>query len=1301
MTQAVASTGMLVLGMHRSGTSAMARVLALGGANVGARVLGASEGNEAGHWEDAFAVEIHERLLAGLGCRWDEAFALPRGWQDLEPAARARAEIRAYLASNRSRHKLWAVKDPRLSFFASLWRIEAEALGMPLGAIVMLRHPAEVAASLGARDGVAPARAMLLWLEYTTAALAEAGVLPSVLLGMDALLSDWRACAGRIAKLPGGDLLRFDAKASAAVDRFLSPALRHHDARNLADLPSLVASAWNRLDPLADRNFLPAGTASPLLGVIEPLRELIHPLLDETRVGVRQLWARVERAEGQLSLSTENLPAALRELGERVDTLALASGQAGQAAERAAHAADGAAQAAAGAALTSQALLPALAVVTSSLDPIPARIELAVAASTRDLSDQQRAGTERLSGELERLRGTTDAAFANLTASAGSESAAADAREASANERLASLAAGTARANDQLVALAAATAGANDRLEALASLMPRHEQALASLATTRLTLAHTHAELVATDGAFVETRNTLVASRRELQQAQAAFAQLHAEHEARGTQLAAASSELARLASDADALAGQLRDRAHQVDALSAERNRLVPLVERLDQVIASRSWRITRPLRVAVRLLTGHWSSEDSSRLRAIGRGAVSRMPLLGTGMRERLIRKSLGHEGSRPLDLPDQSMAPLILLPPPRPELPDVFVWSVIDWHFRIQRPQHLARALAEKGHRVFYISVDFSDDAKPGFHLEPLDVEGRLHQVHLNLRGAPQIYASMPGEPDVAALKASLGFLLDWTGTGAAVSIVQHPYWSGLARSVPNVRVVYDCMDHHAGFENNSGAVLDAENALVRDSELVIVTSGWLEREFKGKARSLTVIRNAGEYAAFADRPADVFKDDLGRKIIGYYGAIAEWFDVELVRRVAIENPDALVVLVGHDSVGARAWLDGLANVRLVGEVAYVRLPYWLHAFDLCLLPFKVIPLTLATNPVKLYEYLAAGKPVVAVDLPEMAQFGSLVQVAKDHDDFVAAVARELSGPDDAAKPRRRQAFAAGQTWAHRADALDEALRALPEPRVSVIVLTYNNLSFTQACLDSLESYSDYTDLEVIVVDNASSDGTRDFLAAWVKAPSAAGHARRLLLNDGNLGFAAGNNVGLRAATGDVLVMLNNDTYVTPGWVRTLCNHLRRNQRLGLVGPVTNNIGNEARIEIDYADMAEMIANAQCYTRKHPGFEHPMATVAFFCVALPRSVYQQVGDLDEAFGQGFFEDDDYCRRVEAAGWTVACAEDVFVHHHLSASFNKVQPEGRAELFRRNKAIYEAKWGAWRPHAYRDAPVAAAGKD
>ncbi len=261
------------------------------------------------------------------------------------------------------------------------------------------------------------------------------------------------------------------------------------------------------------------------------------------------------------------------------------------------------------------------------------------------------------------------------------------------------------------------------------------------------------------------------------------------------------------------------------------------------------------------------------------------------------------------------------------------------------------------------------------------------------------------------------------------------------------------------------------------------------------------------------------------------------------------------------------------------------------------------------------------------------------------------------------------------------------LVQAIEALPEPRVSVVVVTYNNLDLTRICLQSLEQYTGYGNLEVIVVDNASADDTPAYLREW----AAAGADRQLILNDDNRGFAAANNQGLALASGEYLVMLNNDTHVTPGWVATLIRHLRRSATLGMIGPVTNNIGNEARIEISYANMDEMLQAAAAYTQHHAGMLTPLRTAAFFCVMLRREVYEKVGDLDEAFGIGFFEDDDYCRRVEQAGWTIACADDVFIHHNLSASFNKLKQETRQRLFEQNKAIYEAKWGNWVPHKYR----------
>lgn len=622
----------------------------------------------------------------------------------------------------------------------------------------------------------------------------------------------------------------------------------------------------------------------------------------------------------------------------------------------------------------------------------------------------------------------------------------------------------------------------------------------------------------------------------------------------------------------------------------------------------------------------------------------------------------------------------------PLPAQENPDILMWGVIDWRYRIQRPQHLARGLAEQGHRVFYISTSFVNDRAAGFEIEPLDAHGRLFNVRLHLKGRPPIYHAAPGTADLRRLKDSVAALLQWTDSQEIVSLVEHPYWTSLARCVPDSRLIYDCIDHHAGFDNTGEAIDVQERELFVAADAVVVTSQWLHDAATAHDAPVRVIRNAAEFERFSVPPGSVFRDPGGRSVIGYIGAIASWMDVELLEQIAAAFPHCLLLLVGADETGARKRLAGRDNVQLCGEVAYEALPHYLYGMDVCLLPFKVVPLTLATNPVKIYEYLAAGKPVVAVDLPEMAQFGRIVRTARGRGEFIASISEVLACPGSSEEVAARRAFAAENTWQCRVRDLIAVIEAIPKPLVSIVVLTFNNLELTRACLASVVHHTPAGQYEIIVVDNASSDGSPAYLQAW-----AAGRSdRRLILNESNRGFAAGNNQGLEAAHGEYLVLLNNDTEVTKGWMATLLNHFRRDQGLGIIGPVTDNIGNEAKIQLRYRDATEMQSKARAYTLAHMGELMPMRTLAFFCVMLPRQVYEQVGDLDESFGLGFFEDDDYCRRIAQASWRIGCAEDVFVRHHLSASFGKLGKE-RSVLLDRNRKIYEAKWGPWMPHKYR----------
>lgn len=615
------------------------------------------------------------------------------------------------------------------------------------------------------------------------------------------------------------------------------------------------------------------------------------------------------------------------------------------------------------------------------------------------------------------------------------------------------------------------------------------------------------------------------------------------------------------------------------------------------------------------------------------------------------------------------------------------DILVFSLIDWHFRIQRPQHLSKGLSKTGKRVFFVSNQFVDTSAPGYSIERLSDAEDLYLVKLHVMGAPAIYFE-PASPETQErIAQSLAELALDFAIVSSVALVEHAYWYPITRRLPNSMRVYDCMDHHEGFGNVSEKLIAIERQMMRESDLVVATSEWLADTARRCNTNVSLVRNAGEYEHFVNPPAERYSDIQGRKIIGYFGAIAEWFDLDLVRKTALANPGALVLLVGNDTVGAKKALEDLGNVVLTGEVPYDRLPYYLHAFDVCLLPFKVNALTQATNPVKVYEYLASGLPVVCVDLPETIQFEGLVDRARTADEFVRMVAERLSDTGIEELQMRRRKFASEQTWDHRAHSLMRAIEAIPLPKVSVVVLTFNNLDLTKSCLQSLIRWTDYNNLEIIIVDNASTDGSQNYLREFESAHSNV----NLILNEKNTGFAAGNNIGLNAASGDYLVMLNNDTVVTPGWILTLLRHMQEDSTIGLIGPVTNNIGNEAKIDVSYNQPSAMIAAAMPYTISHMGHEFPLHTAAFFCAMMPRDVFEKVGMLDENFGRGFFEDDDYCRRIESLGLKIVCAEDVFIHHQLSASFNKLKEGERDKLFEKNKKYYETKWGEWNSHGYR----------
>jgi GT2 family glycosyltransferase len=250
------------------------------------------------------------------------------------------------------------------------------------------------------------------------------------------------------------------------------------------------------------------------------------------------------------------------------------------------------------------------------------------------------------------------------------------------------------------------------------------------------------------------------------------------------------------------------------------------------------------------------------------------------------------------------------------------------------------------------------------------------------------------------------------------------------------------------------------------------------------------------------------------------------------------------------------------------------------------------------------------------------------------------------------------------------------------------VSVVVPAADGLAFTRLCLESLLLSADGVDLDLVVVDNGTQDGTREYLTYLAERDSRV----RVVRNDANRGFARAVNQGFAFAGADVLVVLNNDTVVPPGSLARLVAHLE-SADVGLVGATTNRCGNEAEVEAPYRTYGELVEFAARRGAEHGGGAFDLEVATLFCAALRRDALERVGLLDEQFEVGLFEDDDYSARMHEAGYRVLCAEDAFVHHFAEGTLGTLFASGgHSEVFAANKARFEEKWGVtWESHLRR----------
>jgi len=234
----------VVAGMHRSGTSAMTRVLSLSGCDLPAHLLDASDSNEAGHWESAPIVAFNDMLLDSAGSDWEDWTAIPPEWFASAKADQYKASALALLEQEFADSRLMVVKDPRICRLLPFWLDVMAGNGYSPRIIMPLRNPLEVAQSITARNGIDPYYNQLLWLRHVLEAEADSRGMPRFFCAYDDLLSDWQGLLKRAGRTLGVSWPRRSAKASEEIDGFLMPRLRHHSSPDPTKSESDAVLGW-------------------------------------------------------------------------------------------------------------------------------------------------------------------------------------------------------------------------------------------------------------------------------------------------------------------------------------------------------------------------------------------------------------------------------------------------------------------------------------------------------------------------------------------------------------------------------------------------------------------------------------------------------------------------------------------------------------------------------------------------------------------------------------------------------------------------------------------------------------------------------------------------------------------------------------------------------------------------------------------------------------------------------------------------------------------------------------------------
>ncbi|MCW3995067.1 MAG: glycosyltransferase [Candidatus Bathyarchaeota archaeon] len=371
------------------------------------------------------------------------------------------------------------------------------------------------------------------------------------------------------------------------------------------------------------------------------------------------------------------------------------------------------------------------------------------------------------------------------------------------------------------------------------------------------------------------------------------------------------------------------------------------------------------------------------------------------------------------------------------------NIVVLASVPWDFLWQRPQHIASGLAKRGHQVIYfenptyvtLTKMVSDILKGrSVLIEKVEENVWVAKVYLPpFRGRLSWLKNWLFQRFFVSTLTKLDFKLD-------VAVFYLLDFFPLIKPIKsmNAKIAFDYVDDILSFpEFAHNKYVKIESELIESSTCIFATSKVLCDKLSKHNVPYSYLPNAMDFDHFYPASTTVMKLDelpnLKHPVIGFIGAFLEWVDDDLVCKLAETHPEYSILLVGPVHA-AKPKFEKYPNIVMVGTKPYSVLPSYLSNMDVCLIPFKINNITLASNPIKMYEYLAAGKPVVSTALPEVVRNAEgIVYVGKNYADFIRKV--ELAVAESALRNEkvmaRRLEFAKNNSWENRVLVIEKFL------------------------------------------------------------------------------------------------------------------------------------------------------------------------------------------------------------------------------------------------------------------------------